>query len=141
MDSTEFVLTFLGGIISGFFITVGGEVFNDYLKRLKMNVFISTEIISNISTKHREILGFGINIEQGKELEEAYARFNNTVYPWWENGKMKHRTKLFVGEEPSWIFPYLLSLDYIENVTSFSNISKIEKGDPQAMQFYYLYLS
>jgi hypothetical protein len=131
MDATEFALTYLAGIVSGVFIIVGGEMLNRWLGRRKMDVAPSSQIIINKPTKHSEALGFGITITQGKELEDAYAKFNGVVYPWWENGKPKAKTQLLTGEDPSWIFPYHISLDYVEDVTKQENIQTIiKKGDP-----------
>jgi len=131
MDTGEFVATFLAGIISGVLIAVGGEMLNRWLNRLKMNVFAYQQILSNTFTRYSVALGFGITIEQGKALDNAYARFNNTVYPWWENGKTKVKTQLLVGEDPSWIFPYYMALEYIEDISKQQNAKNIiKKGDP-----------
>lgn len=131
MNSTEFVLTYLAGIFSGVLIKVVGDMLNRWLGRLKMDVAPASQIFINKPTKHSEAVGFGIAITQGKGLEEAYAKFTSAVYPWWENGKPKAKTQLLVGEDPSWIFPYHISLDYIEDVTNQENIQTIiKKGDP-----------
>ena len=131
MDIGEFVVAFFAGIISGILIKVGGDMLNRWLNRLKVNVIAYQQILVNTPAKHSVALGFGITIEQGKELDNAFARFNNTVYPWWENGKTKAKTQLLVGEDPSWIFPYYMSLEYIEDISKQANVKNIiKKGKP-----------
>ncbi len=137
MSSNEIIAGFFG-FIGGVAVIVVGERLNAYFNRLKMNVSVAPYILSNTPTKHSETMGFGITIEQGKELNEAYAKFNNAIYPWIENGVPKARTKLFVGEDPSWISPYYLSLTYIEDVTKLEKTGNIiTKGKPSnhAVQF------
>jgi len=130
MSSSEILAGFVGWI-AGVASLVVGERLNAYFNRLKMNVIISSQIITNSPTKHTETIGFGITIEQGKDLDDAYARFNNIIYPWWENGKSKAKTQLLVGEDPSWISPYYISLKYIEDASKQeSNQKVIKKGDP-----------
>jgi hypothetical protein len=75
MSATEITYGIVGWL-AGVLSTVVGERLNHYLNRLKMNVIVSSQIITNTPTKHYEVLGFGITIEQGKELEDAYARYN-----------------------------------------------------------------
>jgi hypothetical protein len=137
ISSSEIIAGFMG-FIGGVATIVIGERLNAYFNRLKMNVTVASYILSNTPTKHSETMGFGITIEQGKELNEAYAKFNNTIYPWIENGIPKAKTKLFVGEDPSWISPYYLTLNYIEDVTKLENTKNfITKGQPSnhAVQF------
>jgi hypothetical protein len=138
MSSSEILAAGFIGFIGGVATIVVGERLNAYFNRLKMNVFVDSFIFSNTPTKHTETMGFGISIEQGKGLNEAYAKFNNIIYPWVENGVPKARTKLFVGEDPSWITPYYLSLTYIEDVSELEkNKNVITKGNPSnhAVQF------
>jgi hypothetical protein len=136
MSASE-ILAGLVGWVAGVASIVVGERLNAYFNRLKMNVVTTSQIITNTPTKHSEVLGYGITIEQG-DLDEAYARFNKTVYPWWENGKSKAKTQLLVGDEPSYIFPYYMTLEYIEDVSKQTSAKIIKgKGDPSnhAVQF------
>ena len=114
MDINEFILTFLAGMVSGIFIEVGGKMLYAHFKRLKMSVVPAIQVIAKTKTRHSTVLGFGVAIDQGKELDDAYVRLNGKIYPWYENGKTKDKTELLVGDEPSWFFPYYISLDYIE---------------------------
>jgi hypothetical protein len=132
MDSGEFFLTFLGGIVSGVFITVSGQLLNDYLKRLKMNVEVASSTISQTPIKRSIIVGFGVSIEQGKELNDAYVRFNGKRYPWYENGLPKDKIQLLVGDEPSWFFPYSITLDYVEDISKQQNVSSIIKREARS---------
>jgi hypothetical protein len=132
MDSGEFILTFLGGILSGVLIVVGGEMLNAYLKRIKMSIVPVTQVLTKTRIRHSIALGFGVSIEQGKELEDAYVRLNGKVYPWYENGKAKEKTQLLVGDEPSWFFPYYMSLDYIEDASKYPNVSSVIKREERS---------
>jgi hypothetical protein len=130
MSATEITVGIIGWV-AGVLSTVVGESLNNYLKRLKMNVIPFQQILTNTPALFSVALGFGITIEQGKALDNAYARFNNIIYPWWENGKIKVKTQLLVGEDPSWIFPYYISLKYIEDISKQQNGKNIiRKGDP-----------
>ena len=131
MDTGEFVVTFIAGVISGLLIAVVGDMLKRWINRLKMNVVAYEQVLNNTPSTYSVALGFGITIEQGKGLDNAYARFNNIIYPWWENGKTKAKTQLLVGEEPSWIFPYYMKLEYIENISKQKINAKniIKKGN------------
>jgi hypothetical protein len=132
MDSVEFILTYLGGIVSGFFIKVGGEMLNTYLKRIKMSIVPASQVLTKTKTRHSIALGFGVSIEQGKELDDAYVRLNGKVYPWYENGKAKEKTQLLVGDEPSWFYPYYMSLDYVADVSKYPNVSSVIKREERS---------
>jgi hypothetical protein len=95
-----------------------------------MKVTIAQYILSNTPVKHSETIGFGITKHQGKELNEAYVKFNNKIYSWIEDGVAKDRTKLFVGEDPSRISIYYLNLTYIEDITKLETKEFISKGNP-----------
>jgi hypothetical protein len=131
MSSSEIIAGFVGFIVGVASIVVG-ERLTAYFNRLKMKVTIAPYILSNTPVKHSETIGFGITIEQGKELNEAYVKFNNKIYPWIEDGVAKAKTKLFVGEDPSWISIYYLNLSYIEDISKSekTNIHIISKGNP-----------
>jgi len=129
MDATEFLLTFFAGIISGIFIEVGGKMLYAHFKRLKMSVAPAIQVIAKTKTRYSTVLGFGVAIDQGKELDDAYVRLNGKIYPWYENGKTKDKTELLVGDEPSWFFPYYISLDYIEDIYKYPNPSSVIKRE------------
>jgi hypothetical protein len=132
MDTTEFLATFFAGIFAGVLITVFGEWLNDYRKRLKMHVDLAITTLTKTPTRHSMIIGFGISIEQGKELKDAYVRCNGQRYPWYEDGKPKETIQLFVGEQPNWFYPYGIILDYVDDLSSQKNIVGLIKREEQS---------
>jgi hypothetical protein len=129
MDSGEFALTFLVGILSGVFIVVGGEKINKWLNRLKMDVAFGSSTFINTPTKVGMVLGVGIAILQGKELNGAYVKFNGKTYPWWENGKQSDKKQLLVGEDHSYIYPLYLELAFVEDISSETEVINIVKRE------------
>ncbi len=128
MSATEITAGVIGWV-TGVFSIVAGERLNSYLKRLKMDITFSSSTLINTPTKIGMVLGFGITILQGKELNGAYVRFNGKTYPWWENGKQNDKKQLLVGEDHSNIYPLYLELTYVEDITSEADVINIVKRE------------
>jgi hypothetical protein len=131
MDTTEFLATFLAGILAGVVITVFGEWLNDYRKRLKMHVDLTIQTQVKTATRNAMVVGFGVSILQGKGLKDAYVRCNGQRYPWYDNGKPKDTMQLFVGDQPIYFSPYAIILDYVDDLSSQKDVvSLIKREEP-----------
>lgn len=132
MDATEFLVTFLAGIVAGVLITVFGEWLNDYRKRLKIHVDLAIQTQVKTATRNAMVVSFGVSILQGKELKDAYIKCNGQRYPWYENGKPKDAMQLLVGDDPNWFSPYAILLDYVDDLSSQKDIVRVLKREEQS---------
>jgi hypothetical protein len=111
------IVTYLAGVLSGAFGKMIADWFADYRRRLKMHVDVDVFPVSRTTVKSESTVGFGISIEQGKELSDAYPICNGLRYSWFENGKYLNTAELYVGENPHWFYPYFVTLDYVDDLS------------------------
>lgn len=137
MSNNEFgagIIGFLVGVLSGAGGLMLADWFREYRSRLKVHVDIAINPIvpPNPPNTITSTLGLGIRVDQGQFLQNAYVLCNNRKYSWLENDKFIDTKKLLVGENPSWFFPYIMTLEYIEDISGQQNVVSFRKKKDQS---------
>jgi hypothetical protein len=117
IDLLSIGIGFFIGLISGAGGMMLADWFREFRNRRKLLVNTGNAPVSHSSTSNITALGFGISALQGKTLQKAYIKCNGKKYDWYVDGKHVSTAKLYVGEAPTWFYPYLLSLEYIDDLT------------------------
>jgi hypothetical protein len=132
MVAIETVISYLLGVVSGAGGIMVADWFKDYRNRLKTHVEFKIETPIITSTKVQILIGFGISVEQGEALKGAYIRCNGQIYPWYEEGSLKDKTILPVGEQPKWFSPYSVIFEYIDDISAEKTVEPIHKKQKQS---------
>ena len=118
---------FIIGVASGALGMMAADWFREWRNRLKPHIEIRDFIVSQTVDKIQRLMAFGISIDQGETLHDAYIKLNGQRYKWFEENAYKEKTQLLVGEDSKWFFPYSLTLNYIADLSTQQNISRTGK--------------
>jgi len=118
---------FFIGVASGALGMMVADWFREWRNRLKPHVELSEPIVSQTATKVQRWMAFGISIDQGETLHDAYIKLNGQRYKWFEDNAYKEKIQLLVGEDSKWFFPYSLTVDYIADLSTQQNVSRTGK--------------
>jgi hypothetical protein len=117
IDPLSVGIGFFIGVVSGAVGMMVADWFREFRNRRKLLVSTGNAHVSHNSTSNISAIGFGIRSRQGETLQKAYVKCNGKKYDWFVDGKHVPTAKLLNGEEPTWFYPYLLSLEYINDLS------------------------
>lgn len=108
-------------IISGLILTIVGVVIGELAIYHLLRALEKPKLI--ISTARRENkLGFSVSVKK-KMVKDARVRCNNINYFWEEkDGKEIERKDLFVGDSPSFFFPFQVDVEYVTDLFGYPNV-------------------
>ncbi len=123
MSSLEFALTALSSFLVGLLSKVVADYINDYRKRLRFEILPSVETIIKTPVRNLTVIYFGLDLEQGKDIDNAKVYCNSNRYDWLNEDKSRvAKKKLLVGDPPSWFCPYELTFDYVNELSKRQNV-------------------
>jgi hypothetical protein len=126
-EITAGLVGFVLGCISTAVAKMVADWFREWRNRLIPHIEISEPTVSQAPDKMQRMLAFGISIEQGDTLNNAYIKLNGQRYKWFEEKTYKEYMKLLVGEDSKWFYPYSIILDYIADLSNQQNVSRTRK--------------
>jgi hypothetical protein len=120
-------LDFLRDCIVAIVLTVVGVVIADMILTYHRKAKFVIETI------HKgDKLGFSVSVKR-RTIKDARVRCNNMDYPW-ENGTTSKRKDLFVGDTPSFVFPFQAKVEYVDDISSkFKDWIKKDGEDPNGI--------
>jgi hypothetical protein len=129
IDPLSVGIGFVIGAVSGAVGMMVADWFREWRNRLKIRVDVGEDTPIKTATRTQIIVGFGISVEQGEKLTNVYPKFNQIRHPWYDRGKPKETVDMLANQDPSWFFPYSITLDYVEDLSKISNVEGILKRE------------